>query len=705
MGTERVHGVSRTVLPGGLRVVTEFLPAVRSVALGIWVGVGSRDEDEAHAGATHYLEHLLFKGTRRRTALEISSEMDAVGGEMNAFTAKEYTCYYARVLDADLPLAVDILSDMVTSSLITPKDVDAERNVVLEEIAMNEDDPTDTVHEAFTAKLFGDTPLGRPILGTTDSINAITRDQIFEHYQARYTSEHLVVAAAGNLDHDTVVELVRQAFGPALDRAAEPAAPRLTGDSNGRAAGVGTTLISRGIEQANLVLGCEALARTDERRFALGVLNAAFGGGMSSRLFQEVREKRGLAYSVYSFSGQHADTGMWGIYVGCLPSKADEVLAICTEEITRVVEGGLTDAELTRGKGQVRGSIVLSLEDPSSRMSRLGKSELVYPRLEPVDEVLAAIDAVSHDDIRAIAAEILTRPKTLAVVGPFDDASAFRRLGFIAASCAVTPPKRGVTAHDKQRRRRRVMIKVGVLGARGRMGREVVRAVNDAPDLEVAAEVDQGDALDALTGCDVVVDFTHPGVVMENLRWCVEHDLDVVVGTSGFAEERLDEVRGWLADHPDVRVLVVPNFSIGAILMMRFADAGRAVLRLRRGDRTAPRRQGRRPVGHGAAHRVADRGGPGRGRPRRAAGRHRVGAAGRARRHRRRRARPLGAAGGPGGAPGGAVRRDRGDADDQARLAGPGLVHAGGAARRPRDRLPPGRPHRGPGGPARTGQC
>jgi predicted Zn-dependent peptidase len=424
--------VGRTVLPGGLRVVTEFLPAVRSVALGIWVGVGSRDEDLAHAGATHYLEHLLFKGTRRRTALEISAEMDAVGGEMNAFTAKEYTCYYARVLDADLPLAVDVLSDMVTSSLITPKDVDAERNVVLEEIAMNEDDPSDTAHEAFTAKLFGDTPLGRPILGTADSINAITRDQIFEHYLDRYTPEHLVVAAAGNLDHDTVVRLVAEAFGSVLDRAAEPAPPRLNGsDSSGHpgsgaAAGVGTTLVSRGIEQANLVLGCEALSRTDDRRFALGVLNAAFGGGMSSRLFQEVREKRGLAYSVYSFAAQHADTGMWGIYVGCLPAKADEVLAICSEEITRVVDGGLTDAELARGKGQVRGSIVLGLEDPSSRMSRLGKSELVYPRLEPVDEVLACIDAVTHDDVRAVAADILTRPKALAVVGPFDDASAFQ---------------------------------------------------------------------------------------------------------------------------------------------------------------------------------------------------------------------------------------------------------------------------------------
>src|SRR5258707_15654515 len=243
--------VRKSVLPGGLRVVTEFLPAVRSVALGIWVGVGSGDEAHAHGGAPHYLEHLLFKGPRRRTALEISAEMDAAGGEMNAFTAKEYTCYYARVLDADLPLAVDVLSDMVTSSLITPKDVDAERNVVLEEIAMNEDDPSDTVHEAFTSKLFGDTPLGRPILGTTESINGITRDQIFEHYQARYTPEHLVVAAAGNLDHDTVVELVRQAFGPALERAAEPAAPRLAGDQQGQPAGTGPPPGPRGIRQAN----------------------------------------------------------------------------------------------------------------------------------------------------------------------------------------------------------------------------------------------------------------------------------------------------------------------------------------------------------------------------------------------------------------------------------------------------------------------
>jgi predicted Zn-dependent peptidase len=426
--------VARTVLPGGLRVITESLPAVRSAACGIWVGVGSRDEDTAHAGATHYLEHLLFKGTSKRTALEISSVMDAVGGELNAFTGKEFTCYYARVLDADLPLAIDVLCDMVAGSLITPRDVDAERGVVLEEIAMNEDDPSDTVHEAFAAELFGDSPLGRPILGTVNSINSISRDQIAEHYKARYTPPHLVVAAAGNLQHGTVLDLVSQGFADVTGGGAahlEPAQPRLggacqaTAPAAGAAGPAGIRLVSRAIEQANLVFGCLGLSRTDDRRFALGVLNAALGGGMSSRLFQEVREKRGLAYSVYSFNSQLADTGVWGIYVGCLPAKADEVLAICREEIAKVVDSGITDAELVRGKGQLRGSIVLGLEDPSSRMSRLGKSELVYDRLEPLEEILASIESVTHDDVRAIAADILTRPRVLSVVGPFDDKDAF----------------------------------------------------------------------------------------------------------------------------------------------------------------------------------------------------------------------------------------------------------------------------------------
>jgi predicted Zn-dependent peptidase len=291
---------------------------------------------------------------------------------------------------------------------------------------MTEDDPSDTVHEAFGLQLFGDTPLGRPILGTTDSINTITREQIAEHYAARYTPDNLVVAAAGRLDHEEVVELTRRCFEPVLTSGVVPAAPRLPEPAGPEVgAGTGVRLISRPIEQANLVLGCAGLPRTDDRRFALGVLNAALGGGMSSRLFQEIREKRGLAYSVYSFNSQHADIGLWGIYAGCLPAKADEVLAICFEEISKVCESGLTDDELDRGKGQLRGSIVLGLEDPASRMTRLGKSELVYPRLEPVDEILARIAEVTLDEVRDVANAVMAKPKALAVVGPFDDADSF----------------------------------------------------------------------------------------------------------------------------------------------------------------------------------------------------------------------------------------------------------------------------------------
>ena len=385
--------------------------------------------------------------------------MDAVGGEMNAFTAKEYTCYYARVLDADLPLAIDILSDMVTNSVISPQDVDAERNVVLEEIAMNDDDPTDTVHEAFAAQLFGDTPLGRPVLGTVESINAITRDQIFEHYRARYSPEHLVVSAAGSLDHDDLVQQVAQAFGQALDpggRARSAPAERRVRrwpPQRGHRPEAGVPRHRAGQPGPGLPRAWPAPTTAgtpwacSTRRSA-----AACRPGCSRRSARSA----GLAYSVYSFGSQNADTGMWGIYVGCLPSKADDVLAICASEVEKLVSGGLTDAELERGKGQMRGSIVLGLEDPSSRMSRIGKSELVYPRLEPVEETLAAIEAVTHDDIRAVASEVL---------GP------------------AQGPGRGGPVRRHHQLRLRSMIRVGVLGARGRMGGTVVQAVAGADDL------------------------------------------------------------------------------------------------------------------------------------------------------------------------------------------------------------------------------
>ncbi len=412
--------VRRTVLPGGLRVISEAVPGVRSVAFGVWVGVGSRDETPALAGASHYLEHLLFKGTRRRDAMAIAAELEAVGGELNAFTAKEYTCYYARVLDDDMPLAVDVICDMVTSSLVTARDVDGERNVILEEIAMHDDDPGDAVHDIFAAAVWPGSTLGRPVLGTVESIGSMSRASINGYYRRRYRPGNLVVAAAGNVDHSALVRLVKRGFAGvvAADDDAVPSAPRLGGSAPAFAPA--KTVLSRPIEQANLILGSPGIARRDDRRFALGVLNAALGGGMSSRLFQEVREKRGLAYSVYSFTSHYADTGLVGVYAGCAPKKAREVLDICREQLHLVGAGGITAEELERGKGQMRGGLVLGLEDTGSRMSRLGKAELVYGELMTVDEILAAIDAVTLDDVHEVAMSLFAAPQAIAAVGPYD---------------------------------------------------------------------------------------------------------------------------------------------------------------------------------------------------------------------------------------------------------------------------------------------
>ncbi len=347
--------VRRTVLPGGLRVITEALPAVRSVSFGIWVGIGSRDETPTLAGSSHFLEHLLFKGTGQRDALEISSAIEAVGGETNAFTAKEYTCYYARILDEDLPMATDVVCDMLTSSLITPEDVEVERGVILEEIAMHDDDPGDVVHDLFTGAIFGAHPLGRPVIGSVETITSMTREQIDGFYRDRYTPENLVVSAAGNLEHERVVEMVRAAFDTAgqLGGAGEPAAPRQGGPVP--LLGATTVVRPKETEQAHVLLGGRGVHRHDERRFALGVLNQALGGGMSSRLFQEIREKRGLAYSVYSYSTQYADAGVFGVYAGCAPSRVSEVLGLVREELASVAEKGISDDEVVRGKGHAQG--------------------------------------------------------------------------------------------------------------------------------------------------------------------------------------------------------------------------------------------------------------------------------------------------------------------------------------------------------------
>jgi predicted Zn-dependent peptidase len=381
--------------------------------------VGSRDEAPSLAGASHYLEHLLFKGTRRRDALDISAEIEAVGGEINAFTTKEYTCYYARVLDTDLPLAVDVVCDMVTSSVLAAREVDNERSVILEEIAMHDDDPSDAVHDLLADAVWPDSPLGRPVLGSVESITSIGRNAIAGFYRRRYRPDNLVVAAAGNLDHARLVRLVKRAFADVAVEAAQPAQPRVGGRPP--AFTPASAVLARPTEQANLVLATPAVSRSDDRRFVLGVLNAAIGGGMSSRLFQEIRERRGLAYSVYSFTSHYADTGMFGVYAGCHPQRARQVLELCREQLALVAADGMTADEVERGKGQLRGGLVLGLEDTGSRMSRLGKAELVYGDLMPVEEVLAAIDAVTAADVLELARELFAQPLALAAIGPYDD--------------------------------------------------------------------------------------------------------------------------------------------------------------------------------------------------------------------------------------------------------------------------------------------
>ncbi len=418
----------RTVLDSGLRIVTEEISSVRSAAVGIWVNVGSRDETPPVTGASHFLEHLLFKGTKSRTALEISSSIESVGGEMNAFTGKEYTCFYARVIDTDLPMAVDVISDLITSSLVTAADVDAERKVVIEEIAMRDDDASDLVHDLFSDTFYGDTQLGRSILGTVESINEMPRRSVYNYYKKRYLPQDIVVAVAGNIKDKTAVELVENALARDgfLDVKGTPQIrPNKAVKVNAQQS-VG--LINRKTEQAHMFYGMAGVSRDDDRRFTMGILSAALGGGMSSRLFQEIREKRGLAYSVYSYAQQFAGSGLLGFYAGCHPSKATEVVEIIREVLNDVAENGMTREEIERAKGAVKGSLVLSQEDSGSRMSHIGKSEIVYGQIMSFDEILKKISAVTPEALRKVAGEILVQRPTLALVGPFKNESKFEKI-------------------------------------------------------------------------------------------------------------------------------------------------------------------------------------------------------------------------------------------------------------------------------------
>jgi predicted Zn-dependent peptidase len=414
--------VRRTILPSGVRILSEQVPGSQSATVGFWVAVGSRDEVPVTYGSTHFLEHLLFKGTTSRAALDIAVSFDSVGGEHNAMTAKEYTCYYAKVRDLDLPMAVEVLADMFTSSLLEKAEFESERGVILEELAMADDDPADVASERFFEAVFGEHPLGRPIGGNVEAIAAVTREAVWEHYRANYRPQDLVISVAGALDHDLLVSQVTSALVAAgwnLDIPTSPVARRdPTLDLIQRGSPLVT--VDRPLEQTNMLIGVAGLHAADPRRPALTVLNSVFGGGMSSRLFQEIREKRGLAYSVYSFAASYADAGVLGLYAGCSPKKATQVAGLMLDEFRRLASDGITDEELARARGQLGGAAALALEDSDTRMTRLGRAELTLGEFVDLDETLRRLETVTADDVRDLAAELASRPISIAAVGAVD---------------------------------------------------------------------------------------------------------------------------------------------------------------------------------------------------------------------------------------------------------------------------------------------
>jgi len=431
--------VRRTVLPSGVRILSESVPGARSATIGYWVAVGSRDELPHTFGSTHFLEHLLFKGTATRSALDIAVSFDAVGGEHNAVTAKEYTCYYAKVRDQDLAMAVEVIADMLTSSTIDKDEFETERGVILEELAMADDDPADVTSERFFEAVLGEHALGRPIGGSPETIQAVTRDAVWQHYRANYRAQDLVITVAGAVDHDELVAGVTSALRKAdwnLEAEARPVERRDgTGDDITR--GSALTIVQRPIEQANVLLGVPGLSATDPRRATLTVLNSILGGGMSSRLFQEIREKRGLAYSVYSFSPSYSDAGLFGIYAGCSPARAGQVAELMLSEFRGIATGGVTAEEMSRAVGQLGGASALALEDSDTRMSRLGRSEITMGEFVDLDEALRRLERVSADDIRELAEELVSRPLSIAAVGTVDEA-AFEGLAESPASDPIT---------------------------------------------------------------------------------------------------------------------------------------------------------------------------------------------------------------------------------------------------------------------------
>ncbi|MFK7694054.1 M16 family metallopeptidase [Paenibacillus sp. HJGM_3] len=412
--------MNKLQLQNGLRVILEKIPTCRSVSFGIWVKTGSRNENVTNNGISHFIEHMLFKGTARFTAKEIAETFDGIGGNVNAFTSKEYTCYYAKVLDEHLPIAVDVLADMFFHSLMDPAELEKERNVILEEISMYDDTPDDLVHDLIARAAYQDHPLAYSILGTQANLEAMNSDTLREYMKGHYRIDNTVIALAGNID-DSVVELLEKHFGSFSNAGSEQAVAEPLYSSE-------SIFHKKDTEQNHICLALPGCSLSDPLLYPMILLNNVIGGGMSSRLFQEIREKRGLAYSVYSYHTAHLDSGMFTIYMGTAPKQTSEVLDVTMELLRGLADHSLSEPELKKGKEQLKGSFILSLESTSSRMNRLGKNELMLGKHYTMDEILHRIDAVTLDDLKELAGKLFSHAFSLSMVGKSDQAiQSFRR--------------------------------------------------------------------------------------------------------------------------------------------------------------------------------------------------------------------------------------------------------------------------------------
>ncbi|HEY3166937.1 MAG TPA: pitrilysin family protein [Candidatus Binatia bacterium] len=412
---------AKTVLDNGIRIVSHEMPEHRSVSLGIWVESGSRHETDPQNGISHFIEHLLFKGTERRSAAQIAEEMDAVGGVINAFTSKEHTCYYAKVLDENLPLAIDLLTDIFLHSSFDAEEIERERSVILQEISQAEDTPDDYVHDLFNLDFFKNHPIARPICGREATVTGFQREDFLKFFKSRYRPGRVIVSAAGHFSHELLVKEIGARLSPVTDGVDGEAALGLEGETV-PVMGSGVFPHTKSLEQAHLCLGVAGIHQAHPKRYAAYVLNTLLGGGMSSRLFQEIREKRGKAYSVYSFSTSYKDVGYLGVYAGTSVESTEEVVELILTELRKLAAGEMTDEELRRTQGQLVGSMMLGLESTDSWMSHIARNEIYFGQTVTTDEICQRIRAVSRDEVVELAGALFRSDgMTLTLLGNFDE--------------------------------------------------------------------------------------------------------------------------------------------------------------------------------------------------------------------------------------------------------------------------------------------